>query len=129
MERKLSGLRLGVLALAIGTAICVLLPRITRSRAQGPAAVPTHSSPIALDRTGEFVWAVNPDNDTVSVVDVRGDANSKVAEITVKDEPQSVAISVDNTKAYVANAVGGTVSVISVASHQMVKTLSVGTEP
>jgi len=129
MERKLRGLRLGVLALTIGVVICALLPRITSSRAQGPAAAPTHSSPIVLDRAGEFVWAVNPDNDTVSVVDVRGDANSKVAEINVGDEPQSVAISVDNTKAYVANAVSGTISVISVGSHQMLKTLSVGTEP
>ena len=129
MNLKFRTLRLVLLALAAAAALCVHLPWVRHTRAQTLTPVPTHSSPIVLDRTEEFVWAVNPDNDSVSVVDVRDDTNAKVAEIPVGHEPQSVAISNDNSKAYVANAVSGTISVIAVGTRQVVKTLSVGTEP
>ena len=116
MNFKFRTLRLVLLAVAAGAALCVHLPSVRHTRAQTLTPVPTHSSPIVLDRAEEFVWAVNPDNDTVSVVDVRNDANKKVAEIPVGHEPQSVAISNDNDKAYVANAVSGTISVIAVGT-------------
>ena len=76
----------------------------------------TRSSPIAITHDDEFVWSVNPDNDSVSVFRVASDANTKVAEIAVGKEPWCVAITPDDEKAYVTNMASGTVSVISTFS-------------
>src|SRR5439155_8362567 len=77
---------------------------------------------------------VNPDNNSVSFFDVRSDKNRKVAEVPVQIEPNSVAITPDGRKAYVANTVSGTVSVIPLnlrngsVSRPTVH-IPVGTEP
>ena len=92
-------------------------------------ALATRSSPIAITHDDEFVWSVNPDNDSVSVFRVASDANTKVAEITVGKEPWCVAITPDDEKAYVTNMASGTVSVISTFSKQVIDTIKVGTEP
>jgi YVTN family beta-propeller protein len=72
----------------------------------------TYSSPIAMSRSGRLVWAVNPADDSVSVI--RTDTNRVVAKIPVGHEPQSVALSPNDKFAYVANAAAGTVTVIRV---------------
>jgi YVTN family beta-propeller protein len=89
----------------------------------------TRSSPIAITHDDDFVWSVNPDNDSVSVFRVLNDENIKVAEIPVGREPWCVAITPDDEKAYVTNMASGTVSVISTVSRQVVDTIRVGTEP
>ena len=89
----------------------------------------SYSSPIALTTDGAFVWVANPDNDTVSVLEVAGDKNLKVSEIAVGDEPRCVAITPDNKKVYVTAAVSGSVYVIDAASRKVTKTITVGTEP
>ncbi len=74
-------------------------------------AVSTNSSPIALTSDDKFVWVVNPNvefiepvqNDSVTVHEVGGDKNQKVAEILVGDDPVCVALTPDNTKSYVTN--------------------------
>ncbi len=97
--------------------------------ASSPHTGPTRSSPIAITSDDAFVWSVNPDNDSVSVFQVAGDANQKVAEIPVGKEPWCVAITPDDAKVYVTNMASGTVSVINAATRQVVKTIQVGTEP
>src|SRR5262249_19709609 len=72
---------------------------------------------------------VNTDNDSVSVINVQNDANQKVAEIPVGDEPNNLAITPNGQTVYVANTISGTVSVINTASRQVVGTISVGAEP
>lgn len=94
-----------------------------------PLLAQSHSSPIALTSDNRFVWSVNPDTDNVSVMEVAGDKNQKVTEISVGDEPRCVALTPDNKKAYVTNAVSGNVSVIDAATFNVVKTIGVGTEP
>ena len=70
---------LGVIVglIAVGVALGVGFDRSgTRSGvadAQGPSG-PTHSSPIAITTDDQFVWSVNPDNDSVSVFNVANDA-------------------------------------------------------
>ena len=81
--------------------------------AQGNAANPS-SSPIAITSDNRFVWAVNPDTNTLSAAEVAGDVNLKAVEIPVGREPQSVAISNNNRTLFVTNMVDGTVSVINV---------------
>src|SRR5262245_15522004 len=95
--------------------------------AQSPFS--THSSPIAITSNDQFVWSVNPDNNSVSVFSVANDANQKVAEISVGIEPWCVAITPNNAKVYVTNMVSGTVSVINAATLQVIKTIAVGGEP
>jgi mono/diheme cytochrome c family protein len=63
-----------------------------------PATRPTKSSPIALDATNRRVWVVNPDNDSVSILNA--DTNERVSEISLNTllslsgsiDPRSVAI-------------------------------------
>jgi uncharacterized protein (TIGR03437 family) len=98
-------------------------------------AGPTSSQPLALSADDSLLAVANPDNNSVSLFDLRNGANTKVAEITVGKEPNGVAVSPDGTRAYVANTVDGTVSVISIDaanSYQqtgVVATIAVGTEP
>lgn len=89
----------------------------------------SRSTPIALTSDDNYVWSVNPDTDSVSVMNVAGDKNQKISEVPVGDEPRCVAITPDNKKAYVTNALSGNVSVIDAATYKVLKTISVGTEP
>lgn len=90
--------------------------------------VPGYSSPIAFG--GGAVWVVNPDDDSVSLIDAASDTLAR--RIFVGDEPQSIALAVNND-AYVANAAEGTVTVInfggSINNAQAVKTITTGAEP
>ena len=97
--------------------------------AQTTPSGPTSSSPIAVTPDNNFVWVVNTDTDSVSVINVRNDANQKIAEIEVGDEPNNLAITPNGQTVYVANTISGTVSVISTANRQVVGTIPVGTEP
>ena len=72
---------------------------------------------------------MNPDSNSVSVFNVAGDANVKIAEVPVGIEPWCVAITPSGAKVYVTNMVSGTVSVINRSSRVVVKTIVVGTEP
>ena len=72
---------------------------------------------------------MNPDNNSVSVFNVAGDANVRIAEVPVGIEPWCVAITPSGAKVYVTNMVSGTVSVINRSSRAVVKTIKVGTEP
>ncbi len=89
----------------------------------------SHSTPIALTSDDAYVWSVNPDTDSVAVFNVAGDKNQKVSEVPVGDEPHCVAITPDNKKAYVTNALSGNVSVIDATTYHVLKTIPVGTEP
>src|SRR5262245_36918717 len=73
---------------------------------------PTHSSPIAISLNDRLIWVVNPSDDSVSVI--RPDTNQRLAKIGVGHEPQSIALTPDGQYAYVANAAGGTVTVIRI---------------
>jgi len=89
----------------------------------------TASSPIGLTSDDRFVWVVNPDNNSVSALEVGNDVNRKISEIPVGEEPQCLAVTGDNRKVYVTNRRSGTVSVIDAESLQVIKTIKVGTEP
>jgi YVTN family beta-propeller protein len=101
-RRLLAGV-VGVLTLALA------LPVSAGARA---FPGPTNSSPITLSRDGRFLWSVNPGNDTVSVISTR--TNRVIRQIKVGDEPQSVAVDPNNRYAFVANAAGGSVTVIRI---------------
>jgi YVTN family beta-propeller protein len=89
----------------------------------------SHSSVLALTSDSALVWSVNPDNDSVSVLEVANDRNRKLTEVPVGDEPRCVAITPDDKKVYVTNAVSGTVTVIDARARTVMKSIAVGTEP
>src|SRR5215510_6107684 len=95
---------------------------------------PTSSQPLALTADDSFLVVANPDNNSVTFFDVRGDLNRKLAEVPVQTEPNGVAFLPNGSKAYVANTVSGTVSVIKVnipngLISKPSKHILVGTEP
>jgi YVTN family beta-propeller protein len=93
---------------------------------------PSHSTNIALTYDNTRVVVANRDVNTVSVIRVRNngvDVHSKLAEIPVGIEPHCVAITPDNLRAFITNAVDGTVSAISLVNYTVLATIPVGTEP
>ena len=90
---------------------------------------PSSSSPIAISEDDSLLVVVNNLDDSISIIDVANDANTKVAQIEVGDEPRTVAISPDKHWAYVTNQGSATVSVIDLTINQKVKDVPVGVEP
>ncbi|MEA2142295.1 MAG: hypothetical protein QOI64_725 [Solirubrobacteraceae bacterium] len=107
--------------MALVLALCGVAP--AGAAAPGVLKPAANSSPIALSDDGRFVWSVNPNADTVSVI--RTDTNTEIRRIRVGDEPQSVALSNDGRKAFVANAAAGTVSVIRIINRSPARFLAV----
>jgi len=108
--------------------------RTTGSREEGTVqlvrpAVAHRSSGVFVTQDDRLVLAVNPDQNTVSIFDAQYDQLPRVCEIPVGEDPRSVTALPTGTKAYVANAGSGTVSVIDLPGKRVVRTIGVGTEP
>jgi YVTN family beta-propeller protein len=83
------------------------VPLATAAHAQ------TYSSPIALAPDGALLWVVNPDDDSVTIIDTA--TNMAIGEpIPVGEEPRSIAIDPRNRYALVANAAGSSVTVLRI---------------
>jgi YVTN family beta-propeller protein len=102
--------------LAIG---CTHLPRAT--------AGPLQSSPVAISCDGTVLVNVNSDANSITVFDATQSTLVKIAEVPVGRDPRSVAVL--GSKAFVANAFDGTLSVVDLSSFAEVNTISVGAEP
>lgn len=112
------------------------LPALDRAVANfGRNFVQNKSSTLALTRDGQRLVVTNRPKNTVSILRVREangiDTQFKIAEVPVGREPRFVALSPDDRKAFVSNAVDGTISVIDLTANtpQVSNTVSVGTEP
>ncbi len=95
---------------------------------------PTSSQPLALSADDSLLAVANPDNNSVSLFDVRPGTNVRLTEVSVGTEPNGVALSPDGSRVYVANTVSGTVTVLGVDRNTssystLVATIQVGTEP
>ncbi len=107
-----------------------LIPAQTPLRFTGPMS----SQPLALNADDTVLLVANPDNDSITLFDVRGGNTTELSRATVGKEPSSVALSPDATRAYVANTVSGTVLVLSIDRTRAwamtpVAAINVGTEP
>lgn len=89
----------------------------------------SYSSPIAISDDDSLLAVTNTLNGSVTLINVAGDANTKLTEIAVGEEPRSVVITPDKKFAYVTNQVSGTVSVIDLTSQSKVTDIIVGAEP
>jgi YVTN family beta-propeller protein len=90
-----------------------------------------YSTPITLNSAGTQLWVTNPDpdNNSVTVLNVATDAATVIKEIPVGKEPNSIALNADGSRAYVANTLDGTVSVINTEKFKVIATIKVGVEP
>ena len=73
----------------------------------------TSSQPLALSADDSLLLVANPDNNSVSLFDLKN-GGAQLAEIPVGKEPNGVALSPDGTRGYVANTVDGTVTVLNI---------------
>jgi len=108
-------------------------PTAVRAAGETRFAGPASSQTLALSADGGVLASVNPDSNTVSFFDTRPGTNQRFAEVRVGVEPNSVALNLDGSRAYVANTVSGTVSVVKVdrtnQDFSILATIQVGTEP
>jgi YVTN family beta-propeller protein len=107
------------------------------SALMAPFDGPTTSSPIAMTQDKKFIWVVNPDDGSVSVLGNLDGTPSVVGAIkNVGQEPQAIALDtvVPGTRAYVVSPPDNGVIVIKVNtvspfSAVVEKTLITGAEP
>ncbi len=112
--------------------LCVLGALTMLGAAQAGAQTltcPKQSTPIAIGFLESRLVCVNPDQDTISLFDPATPSPTKLAEIAVGAEPNSVAIQPSVPFAYVANSVSGTVSVVNLTAQLTTATIPVGAEP
>jgi YVTN family beta-propeller protein len=84
------------------------------------------SSAIAITSDGAMLLVVDPDSNSLTVVDTAG--ASAVAEITVGVDPRAVAVSPDNATAYVANQGSDSLSIVDLTTHAVTQ-VAVGDRP
>ncbi len=92
-------------------------------------ARPTQSSPIAISANDKLLVNVNPDTNSVTLFKVGIPGPAKLKEVGVGRDPNSVAILPNGKRAYVANALDGTVSVVNVTKRKVIATFPAGAEP
>jgi YVTN family beta-propeller protein len=108
---------------------CILVASEPGSAWAQTSVGPRQSSPIALTNNNARLVNVNPDNNTISVFDATSDTLPLIGTVAVGGEPNSVAVHPNNTTAYVANSLDGTVSVVNLATLSVTQTIPVGAEP
>jgi len=98
------------------------------TQAEKPAATGTKISPqaVAVNPKTNKVYAVNPSDGTVTVID--GSANFTTT-VRVGSEPMAITVNPVTNKIYVGNSASGTVSVIDGATDAVTATVKVGTLP
>jgi len=129
--------RLTALVFTAGLIVTAIVAKQELAIAQSAAnrfAGPYSSQPLALDAAGGILVVANPDNNTATLFEVAGDRNVKIQETWTGLEPNGVAVMPDGTRAYVANSISGSVSVMSITrggrlSMRYQSEIETGTEP
>ena len=85
------------------------------------------SSAVTISSDGRLVASVNPDSDTITLVDAL--LLKVIAEIAVGDDPRTVSFTPDSQKLLVANHDSYTISVVDINKKIQIATYSVGSMP
>jgi len=120
-------------AILVAAGILAAPARPTAHLVNGRFFGPTSSQPLALNANESLLAVANADNDSITLFGVIGTQLNPLAEVEVGKEPNGVAMLPDGSKAYAANTVSGTVSVIRINRERgifrVVDRIRVGTEP
>jgi YVTN family beta-propeller protein len=92
-----------------------------------PQANKRSSSAIAITADGATLLVVNPDSNSLTLVDVV--SRTVVTELPVGQDPRAVAVDDAGRRAYVANRGSDTVSVVDLTTYQVIAQVSVGRRP
>ena len=84
------------------------------------ANLPTKSSSIVVNENLNQVWNVNPDNDTVTVID--SSTYSKLGEVLVGERPSGIAIA-SSDSVWVTNKGSHSISVVDSGSLSLINTI------
>jgi hypothetical protein len=84
-------------------------------------ARPMNSSTIVYDSTLDRVWNVNPDNDSVTVIDASTFA--KIGEYSVGDNPRTLTVGMDGS-IWVANQDDASISVLNAIDGSLIQTIT-----
>jgi YVTN family beta-propeller protein len=85
------------------------------------------SSAIAITPDGATLLVVNPDSNSLSLVDLG--TLSTVAEVPVGVDPRTVAVDEARSRAYVANRGSDSISVLDLSTRQVISEVAVGDRP
>ena len=105
----------------------------------GQIALPTGSGPVWADiyNTGAILAVASVGSNTLTLINISEDVYGNdspnfgqiIATVPVGKSPSSVSVLQDGTRAYVANRGDGTVSVVSLTSNTVTKTIPLPQEP
>ena len=135
MTQEIPGFRIGellpgrwpLLSLALAAVLLFSLCPPHQARLADPPRVKRSSSAIAVTADGRLVLAVNPDSNSLSLVDAS--TQETIAEIPVGVDPRTVAVDDAGRRAYVANRESDSVSVIDLDAHAVIAEVPVGDRP
>ncbi|GAH53734.1 unnamed protein product, partial [marine sediment metagenome] len=85
------------------------------------------SSAIAITSDDKFLLAVNPDSNSLTVIDLLN--SNKIFEINVAVDPRTVTVDDCGERAFVANRGSDSVSVVDIQGKQIVSEIVVGDRP
>lgn len=114
-------------ALLILLVVPLLLNPPASPQAATGSLAPRHSTSIALTGDGTTLLVVNPDSNTLTLVDTA--SRSVLAELGVGVDPRTVTVDGAGRRAYVANRGSDSVSVVDLASSQIIAEVPVGCRP
>jgi len=92
-----------------------------------PSSTNQSSSAVAITPDGGLLLVVNPDSNSLSLVDTL--SLTPLAEITVGMDPRSVEIALDGNTAYVANQGSDSLTLVDLITQEAIDEVSVGDRP
>ena len=120
--------RQGIIALCLWMAICVGFAANAQAPTYPlPIGSPVQVSGSLLELASQRLLVANPDSDTLSIVAPSG--GSIDSEISVGDQPYSVALAADGVQAVVVNRGDGTLSLVDLLESTVTATYTVGEMP
>ena len=114
-----------VFALVLMVWLSGLAPYVSGQEAQ--SSIVYASSIIAITPDGYTLLVVNPDSNSLTLVDTT--SRSPFAELPVGVDPRSVAVSPDGSWACTANQGSDSISIIDLSERTLLNTLNVGDRP
>jgi YVTN family beta-propeller protein len=118
---------LGRFAVLLALLIALSMPHASADVGNGASYAKRSSSAVALTADGTLLLIVNPDSNTLTLVDTA--TSSPLIELPVGVDPRTVSVDDAGTRAYVANRGAGTVSVVDLVGRTVISEVAVGHRP